>query len=164
MALALAGCVSDPTPEAMRSLSDGQAQHVNSICETTLGAHRGDSYFETCQSSLAAVVQQQQAERRLDEARLECTHSGLKEGSPEYAVCILQNEPFADGRPQTAAVRPTDKPTGLKSLAMASKDDIYRRAQLSCAMLGLDPAGARFADCASDLQSGITQINAPPAQ
>lgn len=164
MSIAVAGCVSDPTPEAMRSLDDGQAQRVNSICETTLGARPGDSYFETCQSSLAGVLAQKQDERRLLEARAACTHASLMAGSPEFAVCVLRNQPSPDGRPQTTVIRSADSPVRLKSLSLASQEDVRRRTQLSCAMLGLDPAEAAFSNCVSDLQSGIAQINMPPAQ
>lgn len=148
----------------MRNLDDGQAQRVNSICETTLGARPGDSYFETCQSSLAGVLEQQQVERRLGEARSACTHSSLKAGSPEFAVCVLRNQTSADGRLQATAIRSVDSPARLKSLSLASQEDVRHRTQLSCAMLGLDPASAAFSSCVIDLQSGIEQINMPPAQ
>src|SRR5262245_48114050 len=62
MASILTGCAaSTPT---LANVTAAQAETINQTCEQTLGAQRGDIYFEACRSSLADTVQQQDADRQ----------------------------------------------------------------------------------------------------
>lgn len=139
----LAACTtSTPT---LANVTAAEAATIDQACEQTLGARRGDGYFEACRSSLADTVQRQDAGRRIAQTQAGCAQAGLQEGSSEFGLCVL-------------GVRPSPAPR--KSLA-AARDEVHQRAELSCAKLGLSPAAFGFAGCVTDLETSISQVDSP---
>jgi hypothetical protein len=145
VALLLAGCAT-VTPQTLGDLAPGEAQRIDQTCEQTLGARPGGSYFEACRARLADAVRRQDAQRQIVRTRADCARTGSPPGSSEFALCVLGAR-----SPDDPAVRP-------KPLALASRQDVHRRAERSCAKLGLDPDVADFADCVTELETAI----APP--
>lgn len=159
-ALLLAGCATN-APQAFANLTADEMQRIEDTCGQTLGAHRGDGYFEACRLSLAETIHRQDERRRLIQVRSDCVRNGLKEGSGELALCVLgANAPAAD--PARPVVDPPQQTSAqIKSLSRLSRDEAHRRVELSCATVGLDPSGAAFSDCVAELEASIVQADSP---
>jgi hypothetical protein len=54
-----------------------------------------------------------------------------------------------------------DEPAPSKSYAYASRRDTFRREQLSCARLGLDPGSGAFPSCVASLDSSLFSADNP---
>lgn len=154
-ALSLAACATTP-PTELANLSSTQVEAINQICGPALGAHQGDSYFLACRSSLAASVKDEETGKQLVATQKRCTARGLTHGSPALALCVLDEKAVA-AAPRTA--KRVQILQASTSIVVASNDEIHRRAQRSCAMLGFDPAYPAFASCVSNLQSSLDQAN-----
>lgn len=148
-ALLLAGCATAPE-QTLANLSSEEAQAVDQTCRDTFGAQPGDTYFEACRTSLAGAVHRRDEARRVAQTRVDCTKSGAKEGSSALALCVLG-----------AKAVPTAGPQRLMSLTVASRDEVHRRIERSCATLGFDPSSVAFASCVADLEASVAEAESP---
>ena len=86
----------------------------------------------------------------------------LSPGEAQYEGCVSSLSASAHGLDQASVLPgPTDEPGGSRSYFYASSDDVFRREQLSCARLGLDPADGAYASCVADLEATLAAIDNP---
>jgi hypothetical protein len=144
-----------------------QIAQARTLCSGIVGVHPGDGRFNGCVASLAASLQSARQEHTIIQARSMCFARGLKPGSSDLALCLLQ---AAKESPVSAAVGPLDEPT-----ASAKKEDqtapsytltsslgtVSDKEQQACARTGFDPAFGAFANCIADLQSALQNIDMP---
>lgn len=151
-------------------LSTANASQVGKICQTTMRLQPSeeltenlwpgdpDSASETndyrgCVATLSNSLELAAAAGEASQAERECRAKGLRDGSPQSAVCVLTVE-----EAQQALV-PQQLPAisvapFLQQTTVNSDDHVpesLRRAQLACAEIGLDPNHGVFNNCVQGL-------------
>jgi hypothetical protein len=148
------------------SLPEGQLAQVNQVCSSIIRVRPGEEHFGNCVESLSASLSDLNQSRGLERARAECLSKGLVADSPQMSRCIVETQ-AAD-----PAVQPISDPAGAgpgeaaqlggqKSYFEVSPAIAYRREQLACASLGIDPAARAFANCVSGLKMSLLAANTP---
>jgi hypothetical protein len=61
-------------------------------CTTTMGFSAGTVDYSDCVASLSKSAAASQQARALQDARAECADRALKEGTPDFALCVLDRE------------------------------------------------------------------------
>ncbi|HEY1631421.1 MAG TPA: hypothetical protein VGF56_08895 [Rhizomicrobium sp.] len=145
----------------------GAKQLAQQICRSVIGVHPGESHFDGCTSSLSDSLESISRGRVVAQARNACFAQGLKPGSADLSLCLLQ---AADTTPDPAAVKLPDiasmtagiaaDPQSTKSYFAVTPSTKFHREQQACAMLGFDPAFGAFANCVADLQGTLQAIDA----
>jgi hypothetical protein len=157
-----------------------QVERVAQICQTTIGLSpseppvlirqigarhldRNISRYQGCIASLSDSVQHNADSLAARQAHAACVAKGLKEDTPEIAMCVLDS---ANSPGATAAVTATvasaqipDKPAG--SYFYASGRELRRREQVACAQIGLDPQRQEFDQCVKDLKATFFVLDNP---
>ena len=101
-------------------------------------------------------------------ARNNCFAQGLKPGSSDLSLCLLQaadTAPRADdtdqlGQLNMATGKNEDQASSRYALS-TSFNTVFEREQQACARLGFDPAFGAFAKCVADLQGTMQRIEMP---
>jgi hypothetical protein len=118
--------------------------------------------YYACMQSLSRSMHDAARARAMNQARADCAARGDRRGSPDMAVCVLQS---SEARPAAApdlAIRDAGvEPAVSRSYAYASPRDSFRREQLSCARLGLDPGTGAFQSCVASLESSLFDADNP---
>ena len=171
--LVLAGFVAraDAAPNDHDFPASDQLAQAQEICEIVVRVQPDDEHFEGCVSSLKASLESVSREHAVVHARNKCFAQGLKAGSSDLAVCLLQ---AADATPSSDMMNAPiqvsqlidtgEVPTSAGSDFSASFDAVLQREQQACAMLGLDPAFGAFANCVADLQDTLQRTDFPANQ
>ena len=148
-------------------LPSPQIAQARTLCSGIIGVHPGDGRFNGCVASLAASLQSARQEHAIIQARSMCFARGLKPGSSDLALCLLQ---AAKESPVSAAADPPDELTAnaKKGDQTASSDTLTSalgtvsdKEQQACARTGFDPAFGAFANCVADLQSALQNVDMP---
>jgi hypothetical protein len=96
------------------------------------------------------------------QARSACLHRGLSPATPALATCTLG---VAETSSATSSDLPPDRtvapPGGTRSYFAVSPGTAFRREQLACAELGLDPTGGAFSSCAAGLHAALAAADNP---
>jgi hypothetical protein len=164
-------------------LQDAQLSRVAQVCENVMGlspAERliggywvGDSRldywtsrYRGCVTSLSDSVQRVGDLQAKQQADRTCRAKGYVDGSPDLALCVLQTAGQtrgADTGQQTLVSGPSAEPvpTASGSLFYASAHERRQREQRACAAVGIEPTGAAFDACVSDLQKTFHAIDTP---
>lgn len=154
-AFGLLGCTSFPTNYG---LDNGNATMVRQTCSEIMGLRVGPE-AEACGGSLAETVRVLQDASLTAEADRSCAEQGLVRGTAEQAKCVVMFRRTADRSMSASgdvAVVPVAQP--WKSYFSMNHSEQAERAELSCAQLGLHPAGSGFWHCVTDLRSSIVNI------
>lgn len=120
----------------------------------------GEEHFDGCMESLSDVESTLGHGQAIADARGRCLGQGLSPGTSALAECELEG---AAGQAQImrSAVTSTAEPRSPTSYFMTSNGENFRREQLSCAGLGVEPAEAGFASCVASLQSAMDSADNP---
>lgn len=153
-AFGLLGCGSFPTTYGLDS---GNATLVRQTCSEIMGLRVGPE-FEACGGSLAETVRGLQDASLTAEADRSCAEQGLVRGTAEQAKCVVMFRRTADRSTASGAVAVVPEAQPWKSYFSMNHSQQAERAELSCAQLGLHPAGSGFWHCVADLRSSIANI------
>jgi hypothetical protein len=142
-----------------------QIAQARTLCSGIIGVDPGDGRFNGCVASLAASLQSARQEHAIIQARSMCFARGLKPGSSDLALCLLQ---AAKASSVPGAADPSDEPTAsaeqgdqtASSYTLTSSlGTVSDKEQQACARTGFDPAFGAFANCVADLQSVLQNID-----
>jgi hypothetical protein len=153
----LLGCASFSTPTTY-GLDTSNATLVRQTCSEIMGLRTGPE-FEACGGSLAETVRVLQDASLTAEADRSCAQQGLMRGTAEQAKCVVMFRRAADRSASASGdveVVPEAQP--WQSYFSMSHTQQAERTELSCAQLGLHPAGSGFWHCVTDLRSAIANI------
>ena len=157
-AFGLLGCASFSTPTTY-GLDSGSATMVRQTCSEIMGLKTGPEY-EACGGSLADTLRVLQDASLTAQADRSCSEQGLVRGTAEQAKCVVMFRRTADrsvaSNADAVAVVPAAQP--WKSFFSMNHSQQAERAELSCAQLGLHPAGSGFWHCVTDLKHAIANI------
>jgi hypothetical protein len=124
---------------------------------------RNISHYQGCIASLSDSIQRSADALAARHAHTACAAKGLKEDTPEFAMCVLDSANRADEPAPAAAsstgAQGTEQPVG--SYFYASGREMRRREQVACAQLGLDPVGEEFDRCVKDLKATFFVLDNP---
>lgn len=154
---ALVGCASFSGP-GNYGLDTGSATMVRQTCNEIMGLRVGPE-FEACGGALADTVRSLQDATLTMQADQSCAEQGLVRGAAEHAKCVVmfrRTTKHAQLASTEAAAVPEAQP--WQSYFSMSQSLQEERAELSCAQLGLHPAGGGFWHCVSDLRHAIANI------
>ena len=140
-------------------LSPDQTFEVGRICQSTLGVEPGEAHYVGCVESLSASLNDLGRGRALARARGGCIDEGLRPDTPALAQCVLRGSDAAVMSART--VSQTNEAGAPRSYFYTSPREVYRREQLSCARLGLDPTSRAFGGCVASLQSALFAADNP---
>jgi hypothetical protein len=153
---AAAGPFNPDNPAAER------AAGVGNICRSVVRVEPMSAGYYACVHSLSDSMREAGRNRAMDQARAGCVDRGYRPGSPDMAVCVLQSSRAGSTTVPDLAIRDAgDEPAPSKSYAYASQRDEFRREQLSCARLGLDPGTGAFQSCVAGLDSSLFDADNP---
>ena len=152
VALASVGARASAKDYITGDLSGDPSAQVDLICKTIIRVQPDEEQYAGCVESLSAALSDVERARAMRQARGKCVEAGLQQASPRLAVCLLS---AADPKAEAAAE------AASRSYFYASANEVHRREQLSCAGLGLDPAGAPFANCVADLAAALSGSDMP---
>jgi hypothetical protein len=164
IALALAGAatVTLAQANAARAAPHDQRSRVGDICGSTVGLEPGQAQYEGCVDSLSDSLRSLTQGRAAWAAHDACLDKGLKLGSPDLAVCTLQStEAKALGATDLTLANAGAARGSIKSYFSTSNRDQFRREQLACAQLGLDPVSGAFDSCVASLRSALFAADNP---
>jgi hypothetical protein len=130
------------------NLATAELSRIGQICETVIRVQPGDEHYVGCVESLSDSVQSARQDRVVQQPSEDCLDRGFKSGSPDLARCAPESAE-AQARSST-------------SYYYASRDDVFRREQLSCVRLGVDPVGGAFSSCVASLAGTLETIDMPP--
>lgn len=139
-----------------------RAADVGDICRSVVRVGPMSADYYACVRSLSDSMRHAARNEAMDQARADCAGRGYRRGSPDMAVCVLQSSQVKPGAVPDLAIRDAgDEPAPSRSYAYASQRDTFRREQLSCARLGLDPGAAAFQSCVASLDSALFDADNP---
>jgi len=146
-------------PDRLAEAPLGQIGH---LCQAVVGVQPPEERYFVCVGSLSDSMKNIDRGRALEQARRDCLSKGLAPGGPDMAVCVVQSakQEHASG-PDLAMSRPMEEPGLSRTYPYASEREVHRREELSCARLGLDPAGGAFASCVGGLDSALFDADNP---
>jgi len=132
---------------------------VAGICRGVLGLEPGEKHYAACTDSLGRSLQDLDQGRGMAAARRECLARRLAPDTSAFAECELaaSQEAARPVRDDGATVIPG----GTRSYFMISRETAYRRDQLACARLGLDPDQGAFGSCVADLKTALARASEP---
>jgi hypothetical protein len=146
------------------NLPADQVTNVDTLCQSVMGLRPGAANYGACVDSLMGSARGVERGEALQSGREACLNRGLRPGGAGFGVCELQSAQ-ADSIPLKGAdatvISTADEPGGSRSYAYTSPKNVFRREQLSCARLGLDPADEAFGSCVADLQSALFAADNP---
>ena len=157
-ALMLAGCAALDRPTS-HGLDNGSAALVRQTCSDVMGLGISAESL-ACGGSLAGFVRAQQDIERMLQAGTDCTRRGATQDSHELAKCaVMQRHAVTPVVAATTSASPLP-PAGVpvKHYSSLNAGEQRLRAELSCAQIGLHPAGASFASCVSKLRVAIADV------
>jgi hypothetical protein len=166
-ALMLAGSINAAVASSdnAHNRSADQIAYARDLCSGVIGFHPGEGHFNGCVSSLADSIQSASREHVVIQARSRCFAQGLKPGSANLALCLLQaanaNPVPGAWTPDLHAIDNMDNRTMSAQDSTPSPGTISDREQQACARLGFDPAFGDFASCVADLQSVVQNVDMP---
>jgi hypothetical protein len=138
-------------------LSPDQTTLVKQICSDTMRIRQGYVQYEACVESLSATVANREEVKQLVRAYDACKSAAHKEGTPQYAQCVL-NEKGTSVSDQRMGDRTPDRQANIESNRSFTESTSEERRALeerACAKLGLVPGQAAFGNCVSHLDMNL---------
>jgi hypothetical protein len=157
----VAGCATAGAyPYNPDRLAEAPLGQIGHLCQAVIGVQPPEERYFVCIASLSDSMKNIDRGQALEQARRDCLSKGL--GGPDLAVCIVRSadQEHASG-PGLAMSGPMEEPGLSKTYPYASQRELHRREELSCARLGLDPAGGAFASCVGGLDSALFAADNP---
>ena len=166
------------------ALGAAQLARVEDVCQNIMGLSSSEpltsgywiggerldfwtSHYRGCVLSLSDSLGGLAHTLAVSRARQDCQARGLKEGSPELALCILgalsEISPKASEQVDVRSVTPLDAqvPRAGKSFYSSSPRETVAHEQVACAALGLEPGTGAFTSCVRELDGTLYAIDHP---
>lgn len=161
-------------------LAQSQLSRVSDVCQQVMGLSPSErlvggqwlgdsrldywtSRYRGCVTSLSDSLQNAAENLAKETADQTCRAKGYATGSPDLALCVLQESRVARGA-GTAQAAPQvtgPLPAAHGSLFYASAGERRRREELACAAMGIEPTADAFKACVNDLQNTFHAIDTP---
>jgi hypothetical protein len=144
-----------------------QRASVDHICGSVLRLPAGEAHYDGCVASLMDTLETERLSHAVQQANEDCLAQGRERGSPDLAVCVVQTtESHPERAGPSVSIRELTtvrlaQPGGIKSYFSTSSEDRFRRSQLACALLAVNPAYETSSDCVADLQLTLFAIDNP---
>jgi hypothetical protein len=127
-----------------------------------VGLPSGEEHYEACVQSLSDTQENAVSRVALSRARDACRKRGFAPGTPALAKCALgASDTSLATSVDPSPDRTVAPPGGRRSYFAVSPGMAFRRDQLACAELGLDPTGSAFSACAADLRAALAAADNP---
>lgn len=150
--IALTG-VAQAETAGTNQLSAEQVSLVQQTCSATMRIPQGFVQYDACIESLSQTLIDREEIKKLARSYDACSSETLREGTPEFALCVL-NQKNALG----ASV------SGFDTRHSFSESNAEQRRILeehACAKLGLVPGQAAFGSCVSHLDINLWSVANP---
>ncbi len=145
-------------PSGSEGIGSPQVEQLGQVCRQVMGLEPGETQFDSCVGSLSRELRGQRQALQLMSARQACLGRGLPVGSADLAECELD---MAGNMPASGHLHtPAALPRASTSFFRTTPGQAFRRAQTSCAALGLEPVSDAFASCVANLNAS-TQSETP---
>ena len=175
-------CAAVPSEFNPDGLGGAQFSRVDAICQTVMGLSpkerltggdwRGEgerleyltSHYRGCVTSLSDSALDITASQASTQADAQCRSRGYANGSPDLALCVLENKDrlrSAPGPDSIVANNTVALPAASGSFFYARPGDTRRREEVACAALGLEPSSGGFGACVKSLDDIFFAIDNP---
>jgi hypothetical protein len=142
------------------NLPQAQLTEVGDICKSVIRVSPHEERYSSCVESLSNSLAKLGRGAALEQARNTCIAKGLKANTPELAECVLSgSDSKADPPSPLRPVSELTVPGAAKPYSYTSNENIFRREQLSCAELGLDPTSGAFNTCVASLETALFEAD-----
>jgi hypothetical protein len=147
-------------------LSAEQISLVQQTCSATMRIPQGFVQYDACIESLSQTLIDREEIKKLARSYDACTSGTLREGTPEFALCVL-NQKNALGATRPSSLAPesgAERESGFDTHRSFSESNAEQRRILeehACAKLGLVPGQAAFGSCVSHLDVNLWSVANP---
>jgi hypothetical protein len=156
-------CACVALPASARQATPAQAVLAKAACTRIDRLREGQVQFRACVDNLLNAIASEDRASRYGVAWRDCDAAGLKRGTAQFSVCVLDHRDAAGSKgaaPLDASyVKPSDSDS--RSYFSAPFDLRRRRETYSCAITGLAPGTGAFADCVANLDSALFNSSVP---
>jgi len=159
-AAATSGCAA-AAPYNPSDLSGGQLSLVGQTCQGVMHVQPGEEHYVSCVESLSVSASGAGRGAAMNQARDICLNHGLRPGTPDLAECTLRTSETTPPPAPAYSARPVSNVGGSSYFATSHADN-FKREQLACARVGLDPTTGAFSDCVANLQGALFAADNPP--
>jgi hypothetical protein len=177
-----AACAAVPSDFNPDSLGGAQFSRVDNICQTVMGLSPkerltgGDwrsegerldywtSHYRGCVTSLSDSAMNITAAQANGQADTLCRSRGYADGSPDLALCVLENKDRLRSAPGPDSIVTNNTvalPAASGSFFYARPHDTHGREEIACAALGLEPSSGGFSACVKSLDDTFFAIDNP---
>ena len=131
---------------------------MKQICSDTMRIRQGYVQYEACVESLGATVANREEVKQLVRAYDACKSAAHKEGTPQYAQCVL-NEKTATVSDQRVGDRAPERQASTidsnRSFTESTSEERRALEERACAKLGLVPGQGAFSSCVTHLDMNL---------
>jgi hypothetical protein len=169
LALLLACGSSSAQAETELRASPEQTALALATCTDVMRIKKGFVAFNSCVESLTQTLSNRTQGEILAKSYSDCFGAGRKEGTPEFAACVLDRKAYRNAeweralsaRPsEPAPVTYTKSQSGAmqKSYSESNSQERRQKEEYSCALLGISPGTAGFDSCVAQLDSALRSV------
>ena len=124
------------------------------------------SHYNGCILSLSDSLRTVQDTLATQQAQEACLRKGLRPGSPDLALCVVQTanshpDPTPTPANMVVATPPSASSRAPGSFYRASPRETARREQVACAAIGISPVENAFRACVKSLSDTFYSIDHP---
>jgi hypothetical protein len=141
---------------AAEAVTPHQAAVIDATCSRVMGLQKGEMQYDACVDSLSQSAGYLASGRETSQSRDSCEKSGLKEGTPDFSMCILNDRRDAAANDSDAGPVRLAYDAPRKSYFDMTPSERWKIEQASCAQLGLDPGGPAFSHCVASLDTDVS--------
>lgn len=146
-------------------LSPEQVSLTHETCVNIMRVSQGTVQFDACAESLAKTLSDGNKIQLLTKSYDDCTAAHHKDGTPEFASCVLDRK-NALSQPGGAVAEsdstlPSKNEAAQRSYSSSNAEERRRKEEYSCAQLGLSPGRASFGQCVAQLDVALWGVNNP---
>jgi hypothetical protein len=147
-------------------LSGEQANLVKRTCTETMHIRQGFVQYDACTETLSRTLANRREAERLARSYDACTSATRKEGTPEFALCVLDqkkgsNVPDISFSPPGAEDQIANAQETSRSFSESNAEERRRLEENGCARLGLVPGHAAFGLCVTQLDVNMWSVANP---
>jgi len=147
-------------------LSAEQVRLVKQTCSATMRIPQGFVQYDACIESLSRTLMDREEIKRLTSSYDACTRAPGKEGTPDFALCVLNHKNALEATRLSPSLAEADNKgvNRLDATRSYSESNAEGRRILeehACASLGLVPGQAAFGFCVTQLDINLWSVANP---
>ena len=148
-------------------VSPEQSALARATCANVMRIKVGVVPFDGCVESLSNTLYARAQGEILAKSYDDCTRTGHKEGTPEFAGCVLDRKAYHNAQPAEASAARVTGPAAANyteslsagpSYSESNPEERRRKEEYSCARLGLSPGSSSFGVCVAQLDSALRSV------